>query len=175
MGKRKKKKGRNKRKKNSNSTSIDIESIWPSEDKKDIEEVPTIEEPPPPPQEQEFPPNMPQEEIDKIKEQQGQLHLKLKRLMLKFDISQKNMDKAAILWVEARKLKHCDKIPNPAEWILNHEHLTKYWTDLLNQAKEYAVKNKSVDIEIPLYLALVLDKNSEISKYMNYFYKYFVD
>jgi len=168
------KKSRNKRKKSSNSKLIDINTIWPSEDKKNVAVPEKAPPPPPPQQQQEFPHDMPQEEIDKIKEQQGLLHLKLKRLMLKYDISDKNMDKAGKLWLYARVLPQCEKIPNPAEWVLNHEHLTKYWTDLTMSAKQCdgVIIDKA---KIPPHLALVLDKTSSISIYMNYLHKYFID
>ena len=177
MVKKKKRKGNKKKRTKGNKTkTLDIDTIWPSEDKKEEKQVSVVEEPSLPIQEeQKFPENMSQEEINKIKEQQGHLHLKLKRLMLKYDISQKNMDKAAKLWQNARKLPHCDKIPNPAEWVLNFEHLTKYWANLINQAKQYKRMKHKQSTEIPSHFDLVLDEKSEISIYMNYFYKYFVD
>jgi len=101
------------------------------------------------------------------------LNMKLRLLIRKYDIREKNLQKAHRLWVEAIKLPSCKEVPDPCQWILGHEHFVKYWEHLKSQANSY--KSPSKDAPLPEQVALILNQDSPLRRYMEYVYAYFAD
>ena len=197
MGKRKKRNQKNKKKRGPNGISIN--DYWPSNKKEDEEEIKeqiddsfiattsfdgerkgyiyhkgekglgyyrdTKPEVSPKPA---APPMSPEE----TKRIQG-LNMKLRILIKKHDIREKNMQKAHRLWVEATKLPPCKDVPDPCQWIIGNEHFVKYWDHLKSQANSY--KSPSKDAPLPEHVALILNQDSPLRRYMEYMYVYFVD
>ena len=169
MGKRKNN-HRKKKKKNSygKTTSIGLNEYWPDTEKSEPEQSSNTAPPLEAPSNQ--PPPQPDPQLsEEQQEQQRKIGMKLQLLIREYGFTERCLQKADRMWMEARSLPYCEKLPNPCEWILNHEYLHNYWTNLRKQ-----IDTHGVDINAP-HLKPVVDQNSLLSKYMNYMDAYFKD
>ena len=193
MGKRK---NRGKKKRSSKKDSLSIDDYWPSEpaktskddilfiasdtfiEKRDGYVFRTGEQGvgyyKDVPNEGNHPVEQPSKPIsEEEQKKQQELNMKLRILIKKYDIREKNMQKAHRLWLAVTKLPECKDVPNPCQWILGHEHFVKYWKSLKTQANAYKPPNE--DAPLPKNVLIIMSETSPLRRYMEYMYVYFVD
>ena len=133
---------------------LNVNDYWPEQEKKHIEETPKVLQAP----------NQPREPLtEQEKEQQKEFSMKLMKTMVKYDITERNIKKATLLWEKAVQVDQ--NIPNPRMWVVAHEILSSQWASLKKQAKESE--------NIPEYIKQITEYNNPLRKYMEYMKAFF--